>query len=87
MSSDESSDESSEESVPNNHDSELDRLKRECKAMVKLLKRLREEEQDLREKNEMLAREALQNGFQIDNLEVQPPKRRLKSPGTKKDGK
>lgn len=80
------SDDSSEASNSNNNE-EMERLQRECKAMVKLLKRLREEEQDWREKNEMLAREALVRGFQIENLEGPPPKRRLKAPAVKKEDK
>ena len=59
MSSDESSDEESSSSsveeftstneITDENGSELDRLKRECRAMVTLLKRLREEEEDLRD--------------------------------------
>ena len=64
----------------NNTSDEVERLKNECQAMLTLLQRLREEEDDLREKNVMLAREALLCGFQIENLEAPPPKRRMKSP-------
>jgi hypothetical protein len=55
---------------------ELDRLQKECRAMVTLIHRLHEEEEDLRDKNIMLAREALLCGFDIHNLEAPPPKRR-----------
>uniref|UniRef100_A0A7S3KZ86 Uncharacterized protein n=1 Tax=Amphora coffeiformis TaxID=265554 RepID=A0A7S3KZ86_9STRA len=58
---------------------ELDRIKNECQAMLTLLQRLAEEEEDLREKNCMLAREALLCGFQMEQLEAPPPKRRMKS--------
>lgn len=70
-----------------NDGGELQQLQRECRAMLKLLKRLREEEQDWREKNQMLAREALLCGFQIESLETPPTKRRLKSPAAKKEEK
>jgi hypothetical protein len=63
---------------------EQDRLEKECRAMVKLVKRLRTEEEDLREKNEMLAREALSCGFQLASLEAPPPKRRPKISPVKK---
>ena len=89
MSSDESLDEESSSSsveeftssneITDENGSELDRLKRECRAMVTLLKRLREEEEDLRDKNVMLAREALLCGFQMESLEAPPPKRRIKA--------
>ena len=58
---------------------ELDRIKTECRAMVTYLKRLRAEEEDLRDKNIMLAREALLCGFQVDNLE--PPLKRGRGGG------
>lgn len=95
MTSEESSDDYSSASniastndIENGGGSELERLKKECKAMVTLLKRLREEEEDLREKNVMLAREALLCGFQMDNLEAPPPKRRVtKTPVTRKEEK
>lgn len=58
---------------------ELSQLKSECRAMVTLLKRLRREEEDLRQKNCMLARQAVLCGFQVEALESAarpPPKRR-----------
>ena len=58
---------------------ELERLKRESIAMVKYLKKLRREEKDLRQRNEMIAREALLCGFQPDTLESAPTKQRRKS--------
>ena len=87
-SSDESSDDYSSTTSNNNNNSadELDRLKRECQAMLTLIKRLRTQEEDLRDKNRMLAREALLCGFQLEQLEAPPPKRRMTKP-TKKDDK
>lgn len=55
---------------------ELERLKKECNAMVRYIKKLHREEKDLRQRNEMIAREALLCGFQPDALEPQPPKQR-----------
>lgn len=58
---------------------ELSQLKSECRAMLTLLKRLRREEEDLRQKNCMLARQAVLCGFQVEALEsaARPaPKRR-----------
>jgi hypothetical protein len=57
---------------------ELDRLKKECKAMMRYIKKLHRQEKDLRQRNEMIAREALLCGFQPDALEPQPPKQRRK---------
>ena len=72
-----------------NDNSELAQLKRECRAMMTLLKRLRQQEEDLRQKNIALAREALLCGFQMDALEAarSAPKRRAvtKSAATRKD--
>lgn len=42
---------------------ELNRLQKESNAMVKLLKQLEKEESDIALQNEILAREALQNGY------------------------
>jgi hypothetical protein len=47
---------------------EVSRLKRESRAMILLLKQLEEEENELILQNEILAREALLNGFSPDNL-------------------
>ena len=90
MSFDESSDEDSSAASSNHVDDnngELVRLKNECKAMVTFIKRLRAEEQDLREKNVMLARQALLCGFQMESLEAPPPKRRVKSSAVRKEDK
>jgi hypothetical protein len=56
--------------------SDLDRLKRESVAMIRLLKKLDKEETELRRQSEILAREALMNGFELEMLEPAPPKRR-----------
>jgi predicted NAD-dependent protein-ADP-ribosyltransferase YbiA (DUF1768 family) len=58
---------------------ELERLKKECNAMMRYLKKLHREEKDLRQRNEMIAREALLCGFQPDALEPQPSKQRRKA--------
>lgn len=44
--------------------------------MVKYLKKLEKEENELRLQNEILAREALVNGFELGLLEAPAPKRR-----------
>jgi hypothetical protein len=54
----------------------MDRLKREAKAMVRLLKKLEAEEVEIRMQNEILAREALLCGFDPGVLEPPAPKRR-----------
>ena len=65
--------------------SETDRLKKECSAMLKLLKKLDTQERDLRLQNEILAREALSNGFQVGLLEPPAPKKRYtRKPSMKK---
>ena len=56
---------------------ELARLQRESTAMLKLLQRLNAQEQDLRSKNIMLAREALIAGMDVDKLDM-PPQRQGK---------
>jgi phosphorylcholine metabolism protein LicD len=58
---------------------ELERLKKECNAMMRYIKKLHRQEKDLRQRNEMIAREALLCGFQPDALEPQPPKQRRKA--------
>jgi hypothetical protein len=55
---------------------EVKKLKKECAAMIQLLKSLEKEEQELRVQNEILAREALLNGFAVGLLEPPAPKRR-----------
>jgi len=66
------------------HHVELERIKKECSVMIKLLKKLEKEENDLRRQNEILAREALVNGFELGLLETPAPKRR-KTPSKKSD--
>lgn len=61
----------------------LDRIKTECSAMVKLLKNLQDEEQNLDCQLKILAREALLCGFDVDVVEPPQPKRR-KMAGRKK---
>ena len=74
---DDDDDDEEEEDEDEDTNDELDQLQKECRAMVTLLKRLRQEEEDLRQKNIMLAREALLCGFQMEGLEAPPPKRRV----------
>ena len=65
--------------------SETNRLKKECAAMVKLLQKLDTEESELRLQNEILAREALSNGFDVGLLEPPAPKKRYtRKPAKKK---
>lgn len=59
----------------------LERIKKECGAMMKLLTRLEQEELDLRSQNEVLARSALLCGFSPSVLEPPGPKRRRKKQG------
>ena len=54
----------------------LERIKKECGAMMKLLTKLEQEEFDLRAQNEVLARAALLAGFSPGVLEPPAPKRR-----------
>jgi hypothetical protein len=61
---------------------EIDQLKNECSAMIRLMKKLEKEEHEIRLQNEILAREALVNGFELGLLEAPAPKRR--KPPTKK---
>jgi regulator of replication initiation timing len=55
---------------------EAEQLKMECSAMLQHLKNLQEEENQLRVQNDILAREALINGFELGLLEAPAPKRR-----------
>lgn len=64
---------------------EVERLRKESKAMIALLKRLEKEENDLELQNQILAREALLNGYSPDMIEASETKRR-KSP-VKKTGR
>lgn len=63
-------------SQPDVAEAEVDRLKRESRAMVRLLKGLEAEEIELQMQNEILAREALLCGFDPGVLEPPAPKRR-----------
>ena len=54
----------------------LQRIKRECAAMMRLLTRLEQEELDLRSQNEVLARTALLCGFSPALLEPPAPRRK-----------
>ena len=56
----------------------LQQIKRECGAMMRLLTKLEQEETDLRCQNEVLARTALLCGFSPAILEAPEPKRRRK---------
>jgi hypothetical protein len=55
---------------------DIDRIKTECSAMLRLLKTLEKEEQGISAQNEILAREALLCGFEPHLLEPPAPKRR-----------
>lgn len=57
-------------------ESELKRLTKEVDAMIRFMKQLEKEEQQLRAQNEILAREALLCGFDPGLLEPPAPKRR-----------
>jgi hypothetical protein len=65
-----------------NPSEDIEQLKRECSAMISLMKKLEKEESEIRLQNEILAREALVNGFELGLLEAPAPKRR--KPPTKK---
>jgi hypothetical protein len=58
---------------------ELERLQKECGAMVQLLKRLEREELNMQRQVEILAQEALKGGYQPHLLEPPAPKRRKPS--------
>lgn len=64
-------------------EAELQRLQRECSAMVKLLKNLEKEEHDLQCQLEVLVREALLCGFDPDVVEPTAAKRRRVTSVTK----
>ena len=65
----------------------LERVQRECAAMMKLLAKLEQEELDLRAQNEILARNALLCGFAPGMLEPPAPKRRRKGAAKQDDAK
>jgi hypothetical protein len=56
-------------------DAEVNRLQRESKAMVALLKHLEKEEKELITQNRILSREALLNGFSVETILEPPPKK------------
>jgi hypothetical protein len=60
----------------NRSQTELERIKTECSAMVQLLKNLEDEEHNLDCQLKILAREALMCGFAPDVVEPPQPKRR-----------
>ena len=64
---------------------ELQRLQRECSAMVKLLKNLEKEEHDLQCQLEVLAREAIMCGFDPNVVEPALGKRRRGVGANKKE--
>ena len=64
---------------------EIARLKGECSAMTKLLKKLEAQENEFRLQNEILAREALLNGFELGLLEPRTTKRRKATKKTSKE--
>lgn len=68
----------------------VEQLQRESKAMIHLLKKLEKEEKELCLQNQILAREALTNGYTIESvLKSQPkqvlPKKRKSSTLKKRD--
>jgi hypothetical protein len=63
---------------------EVERLKKECANMVKVLKALEEEELETQIQNRILAREALVCGYEPNVVEPAPPKRR-RAPAKKKE--
>jgi len=65
----------------------LQRIKRECAAMMKLLTKLEQEEIDLRSQNDILARTALLSGFSPALLEPPEPKRRRRGQSKAEDSK
>lgn len=59
-------------------DDDIHVIQAECSNMVSLLKRLQKEEEDMQCQLEILAKEALLCGFQIDVVEPPIPKKRAK---------
>ena len=72
-------------STENDDSDEIDRLKKECTAMTKFLKELEAQENEFRFQNEILAREALLNGFELGLLEPPATKRRKTAKKTKEE--
>ena len=54
---------------------EAERLKKESLAMIRLLKQKEQEQDELRVQNEILAREALVNGYDPQGVEPPAPKK------------
>jgi hypothetical protein len=63
---------------------EVERLKIECANMIKALNALEEEELETQIQNRILAREALDCGYEPNMIEPPPPKRR-RAPAKKKE--
>jgi hypothetical protein len=57
-------------------ETEIHKLRTECSMMVKYLKHFEKKEAELVLQNEILAREAVVNGYDISALEPAAPKRR-----------
>lgn len=58
---------------------DIETVKKQCAAMMKLLTKLEQEELDLKAQNEILARKALLCGFSPTLLEPPAPKRRRRT--------
>ena len=59
----------------------VEQLQRESKAMIHLLKKLEKEEKELYVQNQILAREALTNGYTIESVLKSQPKQVLPKKG------
>jgi hypothetical protein len=55
----------------------VEQLKRESKAMIAFLKKLEKEEKELCLQNQILAREALTNGYSIESVLMLQPKQEI----------
>lgn len=66
---------------------ELEQLKSESAAMVQYLKSLGKEEKDLQIQNEILAREALNNGWTPENMGAAAPKKKRPAASKKQENK
>jgi hypothetical protein len=56
---------------------EVEQLKRECEAMLASVKQLQQEESELILQNQILAREALTNGYWVESVIKSQPKQGL----------
>ena len=63
-------------------DNQLERLQTESNAMIQYLKKLEKQERDLNIQTQILAREAINNGWTHDNIGLPHPKK--KRPAAKK---